>query len=447
MADTFIAPAHSFRRIEVVYRTIDELKVDPKNPRDHSPKQVKQLVRSIETFGFTSPVLIDRNLKVIAGHGRILAAKKTNLLEIPTICLDHLSPHQATAYMIADNRLTEIATWNDELLAEHLQFLSSLELDFDLDVIGFDIGEIDLRIGNGSSISDEVMDQSEADVDLQETAVTRMGDIWKLGRHLILCGNSLDEDSYKNLLGKDVADVIFTDPPYNVPIAGHASGLGRKKHSDFVMASGEMTSKDFEAFLTDTCRNLVKYSRAGSIHYICMDWRHIDELSAAGRQTYSELKNICVWVKSNAGMGSLYRSQHELVFVYKNGDVPHHNNVQLGRFGRSRTNVWSYQGASAPAAGDEERGLLQLHPTVKPVTLVADALIDCSKPNDVVLDPFGGSGTTIIAAERTGRRARVIEMDPRYVDVAIRRWESFTRQSAVHAFTGKSYQLTCEQDS
>lgn len=442
MADAHVVSADWSRRIEVVYRGIETLIVDPKNPRDHSPKQIKQLVRSIETFGFTSPVLTDQDLKVLAGHGRILAARKLGIAEIPTICLDHLSPHQARAYMIADNRLTEIATWNDKLLAEHLQVLSSVELNFDLEVIGFDVAEIDLRIGNTIAIGEdagEAEPEPELEIVPQDNVVSRLGDIWRLGKHLLLCGDALDEESYKVLLQNIPADVVFTDPPYNVPIKGHASGLGQKKHANFVMASGEMASKDFESFLTKICQNLVSHSRKGSIHFICMDWRHVDELSAAGRQTYSELKNICVWVKSNAGMGSLYRSQHEFVFVYKNGDGPHLNNIQLGRFGRNRTNVWSYPGAATPAGGDEERGLLHLHPTVKPVTLVADALIDCSAPNDIVLDPFGGSGTTIIAAERTGRRAHVIEMDPRYVDVAVRRWETFSRQSAFHASTGQRF--------
>jgi hypothetical protein len=209
---------------------------------------------------------------------------------------------------------------------------------------------------------------------------------------------------------------VFTDTPYNVPIAGHASGLGRNKHSDFVMASGEMTPDEFTQFLLTACSNMARHSRDGSIHFICMDWRHIRELAEAGSKVYSELKNICVWVKSNAGMGSFYRSQHELIFVYKHGCAPHLNNVQLGQFGRNRSNVWSYPGAGTPAGGDEERGLLALHPTVKPVTLVADALMDCSSRNALVLDPFAGSGSTIIAAERTGRRARAIEMDPRFVE-------------------------------
>lgn len=441
MAEEHTHTAGKQKPIEVVYRAIDSLRVNPANPRQHSAKQIKQLAASITSFGMNVPIAVDTNLNVIAGHGRMLACQSLGIDQVPTICLEHLSPTQAQAFMIADNRLTEIATWDETLLAEHLKELAALELDFDLEAIGFDVGEIDLRIHHASTSqpSQQAAEAEELPA-LRAEPISQAGDLWKLGRHFILCGDALAGASYERLLGGQLADVVFTDPPYNVPIAGHASGLGRTKHDDFVMACGEKTSGEFKQFLGMVCANLARHSRDGSIHFICMDWRHVEELSVAGRKTYGDAKNVCVWVKTNAGMGSLYRSQHEFVFVYKNGKAGHQNNVQLGRFGRNRTNVWSYPGAAMPTRGDEERGLLQLHPTVKPVTLVADALMDCSCPGDIVLDPFAGSGTTIIAAERTGRRARVIDLDPRYVDVTIRRWQTFSRAQAIHATTGQPFE-------
>ncbi len=338
--------------------------------------------------------------------------------------------------MIADNRLTEIATWDEALLAQSLKELSALELDFELETIGFDAGEIDLRI-IGLQSSEEP--ESHPAVRLDQPSIVQPGDLWILGQHRIYCGSALEESSYRTLLEDHKAAVVFTDPPYNVPIDGHASGLGKTHHRDFAMASGEMDAEAFKTFLATACERMASHSNEGSLHFICMDWRHIDELSAAARTVYSGLKNLCVWVKNNAGMGSLYRSQHELIFVYKYGTKRHQNNVQLGRFGRHRSNVWTYPGANTFGGGGEEGKLLTVHPTVKPTAMVADAIMDSSRRDDIVLDPFLGSGTTILAAERTGRCGRGIELDPYYVDVAIRRWQAHTRDCARHAVTGRTF--------
>jgi 16S rRNA G966 N2-methylase RsmD len=420
------------RHIAVVYRQIADLKLDPKNPRSHSVRQVRQIARSIEAFGFNVPVLVDADLNVVAGHGRLLACIKLGWVEVPTVSLSHLSKAQAKAFMIADNRLTETSTWDDQLLAEQLKELSVLDLDFSLEATGFEMGEIDLRIeglGDEADAADDPADVLPADTQLP--SVSKAGDLWLLGYHCVYCGSALEEAALAALMRGDKATMVFTDPPYNVPIVGHASGLGAVRHRDFAMASGEMSEAEFTAFLTKACELLASHSVDGAIHFICMDWRHLSELSAAGRKAYAELKNICVWAKHNAGMGSLYRSQHELVFVFKNGRGAHHNNVQLGQFGRHRSNVWHYRGINAPGLSSEGEGnLLALHPTVKPVALVADAILDCSGRGDTVLDSFLGSGTTIIAAERTGRRCYGLELDPRYVDTIIRRWQAFTGQSA-----------------
>jgi DNA modification methylase len=425
-------------RIRIEHRLIADLMLDPQNPRCHSRKQVRQIARSIETFGFNVPVLVDGAGKVIAGHGRLLACQELGWDEIPTIALAHLTEAQAKAFMIADNRLTEIATWDDRLLAEQLRDLSIENLDFDLEVIGFDMGEIDLRIEGLEPEAAEADAADEIPEPLEEV-VTRPGEIWQLGTHRLLCGNALEEAAYEQLLDGRKAGVVFIDPPFNVRIDGHAGGLGKIHHREFAMASGEMSEAEFTAFLTQALGLLARHAEDGSIHFVCIDWRHVGELLAAGKAAYTELKNLCVWTKDNAGMGSLYRSQHELVLVFKNGTAPHQNHVQLGQFGRTRSNVWRYPGVNSFGRNTEEGNLLALHPTVKPVALVADALKDCSSRGEVVLDTFLGSGTTLLAAERTGRICYGLEIDPRYVDTAIRRWQAATGQKATLAGSDQTF--------
>jgi DNA modification methylase len=426
--------------LEVTYRRIDELKPDPANPRRHSKQQIRQIANSIKAFGFNAPILIDRNGNIIAGHGRWLACRELGWSEVPTLCLDHLTPAQARAFLIADNRLAEIASWDDQLLAQQLKELSLLVLDFKIEDIGFEMGEIDLRI---SSLEDPPAAKDDlADLLPEPPAsapISKIGDLWVLGRHRLLCGTALDSVAFAALMGDARAATIFTDPPYNVPIDGHASGLGATHHRPFPMASGEMSRTEFTAFLGQAFQNLAAFSLDGALHYITMDWRHVEELLAAGREAYTELKNICVWVKDNGGMGSLYRSQHEFVFVFKHGRNGHRNNVLLGQFGRNRSNVWTYPGVNSFARRGEEGNLLALHPTVKPVAMVADAILDCSARGEIVLDAFLGSGTTLIAAERTGRRCYGLELDPAYVDTIVRRWQALTGGSAFHGDSGRSF--------
>jgi DNA modification methylase len=436
-------------RMSVVYRRIEELKPDPANPRRHTKKQIRQIADSMRIFGFNVPILIDRDCKIVAGHGRWLACHLLGITEVPTLCLDHLTPAQASAFMIADNRLTEIGSWNDRALAEHLQELSVHGLDFNIEVTGFEMGEIDLRIASLEQPPERDDDPADEVPGVAAgPSVSKIEDLWQLHRHRLLCGSALDSAAFTVLLGEERAAMAFTDPPYNVRIDGHASGLGAIHHRPFPMASGEMDGSQFTTFLGGAFRNLAAFSVDGALHFICMDWRHVEELLAAGRGVYGELKNLCVWVKDNAGMGSLYRSQHELVFVFKHGRSGHRNNVQLGRFGRNRSNIWCYAGANSFARCGEEGNLLVLHPTVKPVAMVADAILDCSARNDIVLDAFLGSGTTVIAAERTGRRCYGMELDPTYVDTIVRRWQALTGGSARHAASGRSFDdLACEAEA
>jgi DNA modification methylase len=428
------------RALSIEYLQTSRLKPDPKNPRLHSEKQVRQIARSIEAFGFNVPLLVDAEMHVVAGHGRLQACQLLGITVVPTISLEHLTESQARAFMIADNRLTENADWDDRLLAEQLKELSALDLDFSLEATGFEMGEIDVMVENLAPATEG--EEDPADVVPEPTSgvqVSKVGDLWQLGRHKVCCGNSLNQPTYTALMGDSKAAMVFTDPPYNVRIDGHATGLGTIQHKDFKMASGEMSPAEFTDFLSRVCSLLATHSADGSIHFVCMDWRHLGELLTAGKQAYSELKNVCVWAKDNAGMGSLYRSQHELVFVFKHGKESHRNNVQLGQYGRYRSNVWHYPGVNSFSRSTEEGNLLALHPTVKPVALVADAIMDCSGRGDVILDAFLGSGTTVIAAERTGRICYGIEIDPVYVDTIVRRWQDFTGESAVHTLSGRTF--------
>lgn len=402
-----------------------------RNARTHSRRQINQIASSIREFGFVSPILIDEHDRLIAGHGRLEAARKLALATVPAIRLCDLTEPQKRALALADNKLAENAGWNVQLLAEELEYLTNVEIDFDVSITGFENAETDGLI-DGARKADAL---SEAPIpDLPETSVVDRGDVWLLGHNRLLCGDATDAADIERLMDGRRAQMVFIDPPYNVPIAGHASGLGKKKHRDFIEASGEMSEAQFVDFLTAAFTNLCRQSVDGSIHYVCMDWRHFYEAITAGRHAYDELKNLCVWNKSNGGMGSLYRSKHELVLVFKNGSAQHINNIELGRFGRYRTNVWEYTGASSLGEGRAEA--LAMHPTVKPLALVADAIQDCSRRNGIILDCFSGSGTTIIAAERTGRRAYAMDLDPRYVETAIRRWQEETGEVARHAETG-----------
>jgi DNA modification methylase len=424
-------------QLEISYISTTALKPDPRNPRIHKDKQVLQIARSIESFGFNVPLLIDNEQQVIAGHGRLLAARRLGWKTVPVIRLSHLTESQRMAFLIADNRLTENSSWDERMLGEQLKILSELELDFDLEAIGFEVPEIDLFIDGLSNLQEADPDDHLPEV--SGSAVTVVGDLWQLGKHRVLCGNSLVASNYERLMESSKADLVITDPPYNVVIDGHASGNGSIRHREFEMASGEMSSIEFTEFLRKAMLAARDHSADGSLAYYFMDWGHMTEILSAGQSVYAKMLNLCVWAKSNGGMGSFYRSAHELIFLFKNGTSSHRNNVQLGKFGRYRTNVWNYPGANSFSRSDAEGNLLALHPTPKPVALITDAVKDCTARGDLVLDPFLGSGTTVIAAERCDRRCYGLELDPLYVDTVVRRWQRLTKLDAIHVVTGETF--------
>ena len=386
-------------------------------------------------FKWTYAILADENGEIICGHGRWQAANDLGLKKVPVIVMSGLSDVEKRALALADNKIAENAGWNREILATELGELATLlpECNLDLEITGFDPAEFD---GLVADFGDSERDPADEPTEIELLAVSRKADFWLLGHHRLLCGDSGNDSHMQTLMGRDRAAQVFADPPYNVQVSS-VVGRGKIKHREFASASGEMSRDEFTRFLASTFSLIAQYSRQGSIHYVCMDWRHLGEALAAGNEVYSELKNLVVWAKTNAGQGSFYRSQHELILVFKNGDGPHQNNIELGRHGRSRSNVWTYAGVNSFRAGRLDE--LSIHPTVKPVALVADAMRDCSRRGDIVLDPFMGSGTTILAAERVGRRGYGLEIDPLYVDAAIRRWQDFTKRDAILKATGQTF--------
>jgi DNA modification methylase len=420
----------------IEYRSPASLTAYENNPRTHSEKQLVKLMASIREFGFALPVLIDPEAVIIAGHARVEAARRLSLAEIPVLIADQWSKAQVKAYRLLDNRSAELATWNEQALA--VELISIIELDeTPIDILGWETAEIDVIIDTASAQSEEA-DPADELPELPKIAVSALGDLWALGDHRLLCGNSLEHANWHRLMNGRTARMVLSDVPFNVPINGHVSGLGKVKHDEFAMATGEMSKAEFTTFLAEAIQRMIDHLEDGSVVDLFIDWRHIGEMQTAIHACGLSVINICVWHKtSGAGMGSLYRSQHELVFIAKKGKAPHTNNVQLGKYGRFRSNIWSYPGAT----GFSKTRMADLadHPTVKNLNLCADAILDVTHPGEIVLDAFMGSGTTIAAAERTKRVGYGIEIEPVYVDVAIRRWEKMTGKTAVLAETGETF--------
>lgn len=424
-------------QLKIEYLPIDELKPAPVNARTHSRKQKELIAESIRKFGMVTPVAVGPDNCLVYGHARVEAAKLVGLEKVPVIRLDHLSRDERRAYLLADNRLALEAGWDRELLAIELQELEALE--FNLPALGFTLPEIDSLYEDlgasrltGDDPSDDVIPATN------KSPASRAGDLWLLGNHRLIQGDARSGDDYDRLLQGDIVDVVFSDPPYNVAIENNVSGLGKVQHCDFAMATGEMSSSEFVEFLIASYDPVARHMRAGAIAFVCMDWRHMAELHAAGMKVFDELKNVCIWNKKNAGMGTFYRSKYEMVFVFKKGGAPHTNTFGLGEGGRHRSNVWDYPGVSAlSATGHAE---LAMHPTVKPVAMIVDALKDVSGRGETVLDNFGGSGSTLIAAEKCGRIARLIEYDGTYCDTIIRRWQIYSGRRATLAASGMAFE-------
>ena len=418
-------------RIEML--ATSSLTANARNARKHSDMQIAKLAANIERFGFLVPIVVDDDRLIAAGHGRWEAARRLGLETVPTIRASFVSDQERRAFALADNRLAELSDWDAKLLGEELSFL--FEETYDIDTLGFTTADIDFSVVKSPppSAEPEQVELPDPDAD----AVSRLGDLWLIGPHRLYCGNAREAESYEAVLAGELAGMIFCDPPYNVPITGHVAGLGKTSYREFHEASGEMSPAEFTAFLRVIFRNCARFSTDGAIHYQCMDWRHAREILDAADGVYTTFKQLVVWKKSSAGMGAFYRSQHELVFVFKSGRAAHANNFGLGETGRYRTNVWEYEGANTFRKGRDED--LAAHPSVKSTPMVIDAMLDCSHPGDIVLDPCSGSGTVLLAAHHSGRRGAAIEIDPLYVDTAIRRLEAASGLEATLA-DGRTYQ-------
>lgn len=410
--------------LQVEYLPIDQIKEYKRLLRIPGKKQIEKTERMIRECGFMLPLVIDGQNQIVTGGHLLAAARRMSMEEIPVIRAGHLSEEQVRLLRIAHDRIATEASWDQGLLAEELQELMLLVPDIDLTLTGFEVPELDIILEAGADVVDDDIPAVNAG-----TAMVCAGDLWQLGNHRLYCGDATLPQSYAELMAGEKAKLCFTDAPYNVKIDGHVGNSGKIRHREFAMASGEMSAGVFTQFLYQSHQLMATHAEDGAIIYSCMDWRHMTELSTAATKAQLDLLNLCVWVKDNGGMGSFYRSRHELVFVFKRGTTAHTNNIQLGKHGRYRTNVWEYPGVNSFAGGRMQE--LSLHPTVKPLLLVADALKDASARGDIVLDPFGGSGTTLIAAEKTGRKARLIELDPLYCDVIIRRWQQYTGKEAI----------------
>ena len=426
--------------IKIDYVKIGELREYSSNPKIHEEKQIQQIAKSIERFGFNNPILVDERSEVIAGHGRLLAARLLKLEAVPVVRLIHHSEAEKRASRIADNKLSENGRWDTDLLklefSEIEKLALNLEDELNLDITGFDFKEIDVLLADNKP--NEKADEKLNSVPYvpENEIVSQHGDVWLLGKHKVICGDARQEETYQRLFEEVKVNMVFIDPPYNVKIQGHVCGAGQTKHKDFAFGSGERNEAEVISFLKSSLANKAKYSTENSIHYVCMDCRHIYELLSAARDIYPKMLNMAVWYKKNGGMGSFYRSQHELIFAYPFGYGPHVNNVYLGNHGRYRTNVCHYAGVNS--FGSEQKNL-KMHPTVKPVELVRDAILDASKRNNIVLDAFLGSGTTLIAAEKAGRVCYGIEYEPLYIDTIIRRYYELTGVWAVRKDDDKPY--------
>lgn len=430
---------------KVEYLALDLIKIRPGNPRKHDDKNIDAIARAVVATRVMVPLVIALGNVVVTGEGRYAAAKRLMLSTVPVLRAEDLTEEEFIALRIADNRVPELSKWDEPDLAVALKMLSTRDLSFNIEHIGFPNAAIDIKISSLDEAVDPANDPADVVPEIRTTAISRIGDVWLCGKHRIICGSALELSVYAALMRGGKAQMSIQDAPYNVSVTKHVGGLGATRHREFAMATGEMSSGEFSTFLSDELKLTAEHCDPGAVIMAFMDWRSIDKLIVGGKANGLELINLCVWNKTNASMGSLYRSKHELVAVFKKPGARHRNNVQLGSYGRYRTNVWDAAGCNS--FGKNRMEELESHPTVKPVELIADAIRDVSNRGEVILDSFAGSGTTMIAADRTGRIAYCIELDPLYVDTTVRRWEQFTGAEAVLESTGRTFADTAASAS
>jgi len=402
---------------------------------NYTQKEIEKTMHVLKLFGEQIPLLIDKNNAVVFGENLFLAATKLGFDKVSVIQIEDLSEKKINAFKIAYKKILSFGEFDINELRVELKELV-VNLGFAPYDLGYDTVEFDNLLFVDNSQSDKKCPPEIENIVIPNNVkkIVRLGDLILLGRHKLYCGDSLDSNSYKILMCDEKADIIVTDPPYNVKIQNNVTN--QPHHEEFEQASGEMSDLEFENFLNTAFKNAKVYSKENSLHYIFMDWRHSYILQKALLDVFAKLLNICVWDKTKAGLGSFYRSQHEFCFVYQNGNGKYVNNIQLGKNGRNRSNIWQYQGMNISTK--QAKKLSKLHPTVKTTAMLIDILLDASSVNEIVLDCFGGSGSTLIAAEECGRCARLIELSPHYCDVIIHRWEELT---------GKKHEIIQRKDS
>ena len=422
-------------RLQIEYPPLADLSLPPRSVRSHTQRQIKALAKSLRDFGAIIPAVVDRSGVIVAGAAIIEAARRIGMPDFPVVRITHLDDHELRLFRIAHSKLAEGGSWDTEALRLEFADITMERPVLDLGSSGFQIAERDIIYGRHRAT--EMADLDDHVSPGEGPPVSQLGDVFRLGRHIVVCGSATSADVVARALDGRTVRLFASDLPYNVKIAGNVSGLGKKKHGEFQQASGEMDRAEFTAFLADAIATAQPHLIDGALLYLFMDWRHLAELMEAAEGCSLAQLNLLVWAKTNAGMGSFYRSAHELIGVFKHGDEPHLNNVELGRFGRNRTNVIHMPGVNTFGKGRSKA--LELHPTVKPVGLIADLILDASAPGDLILDPFAGSGTTLIAAEKTDRIAALVELDPVYIDVICRRFEAFNGEVAIHIDSGMTF--------
>lgn len=430
-------------RVDIVYRPVAEIHAYGRSLRKRSKRWSSAMKASIQRFGLILPILIDQGGQIIGGEGVFEVAKECGFTEVPTVRIDHLSETDIQLLRLALNRIAEESSWDTLELTEEWRELLPLTIDLGYEVSGFATPEIDSLLHQPPAGAGRDADDDPVEVGMPGSEVSRLGDIWQLGDHLVLCGSSLEPENLQRVMGEDRARMVLTDAPYNVKIQGNVGGLGKHKHREFVQASGEMSEAHFTEFLTTSITALAAFCRNGALLYMFMDWRHVWEIMSGIRAADLTMINMAVWAKTSPALGAFYRSQHELCFIARKGDEKHKNNIDLGRWGRTRSNVWQYAGVNSFGPGRDEQ--LAMHSTCKNVSMLVDAIRDASDRGEIVLDGFLGSGSTLIAAERTGRICRGVELDPLYVDTILHRWKRVTDSEGVLQDTGETFSQVAER--
>ena len=426
-------------KLNIVYVPIARIAEAKRRVRIKDAVQIQKVAASIAKFGVVVPLIVDQAWHIVHGHTVYEAARTLGLSELPVVILDHLQPHELRLLSIALNRLAETGTWDEEVLRVEVEEL--IELGEDLVVSGFALAEIDCLLLDDES---EAAPEPEIKPPLLSTAISQPGDLWRLGEHYLFQGDARASESYGAIMQTgERARIVLTDTPYNVPNAGHVTTL--PQHREFAMAAGEMSRDAFAEFLKAWLVASSAHVMDGGLVATFIDWRSVELVLCCGRELGFNLLNLVVWGKANAGQGSFWRSQHELLPIFKKGNAAHLNNIELGRHGRWRSNLWAYPGAST--LGSEARDGLTFHPTVKPRAMLEDALLDVSQRGEIVIDPFCGSGSTLLAAETTGRLCRAIEIDGLYCDLTLRRWQELTGQEALLVATGESFGSIAQRNS